>query len=53
MEHEWESTKLTLIKQIDDNLIQLTEDLLNEQKSSIEILDVIGEIKGLLLNLQA
>lgn len=43
---------LTVIKQIDDHLIQLTDDLLDEQKSSIDILDVIGEIKGLLLNLQ-
>ncbi|SEQ09624.1 YaaR family protein [Piscibacillus halophilus] len=47
-----DNRNLTLIKQVDEHLIQLTDDLLDEQKSTIDILDVIGEIKGLLLNLQ-
>ncbi|RPF51181.1 YaaR family protein [Aquisalibacillus elongatus] len=45
--------KHMLVKQVDEKLIQLTDDVLDEQKSSIDVLGVIGEIKGLLLNLKA
>ncbi|TFB21057.1 DUF327 family protein [Filobacillus milosensis] len=48
-----DNRKLMLVKQVDEKLIQLTDDVLDQQKSSIDVLDVIGEIKGLLLNLQA
>ncbi|WP_188207383.1 YaaR family protein [Alkalibacillus aidingensis] len=44
---------LTLVKQIDDKLIQLTDDVIDQEKESIDVLNVIGEIKGLLMNLYA
>ncbi|MDQ0352636.1 uncharacterized protein YaaR (DUF327 family) [Alkalibacillus filiformis] len=47
------SQTLSLVKQIDDKLIDLTDDVLDQEKSSIDVLDVIGEIKGMLLNLYA
>ncbi|MFB1051094.1 YaaR family protein [Paraliobacillus sp. JSM ZJ581] len=43
--------KLTLVKEIDEKLVQLTEVVLEQERRSIDILDVIGEIKGLLINL--
>lgn len=43
--------QLTLVKEIDEKLIHLTEVVLEQEKRSIGILDLIGEIKGLLINL--
>jgi len=43
--------KLSIVKQIDENLIALTEAVIEQEKGSIDILDMIGEIKGLLINL--
>ncbi|SDC56214.1 hypothetical protein SAMN05421734_11158 [Pelagirhabdus alkalitolerans] len=43
--------KLTIVKQIDEQLVTLTERILDQEKKSIDLLDVIGEIKGLLINL--
>lgn len=45
------SRQLSLIKEVDEKLIQLTEDIMNEEKKSVDILDLIGEIKGLLINI--
>ncbi|PKR77480.1 DUF327 domain-containing protein [Halalkalibacillus sediminis] len=45
--------KLTLVKTIDEKLVQLTDDILDQEKKSIDILDVIGEIKGMLMNMYA
>ncbi|UOK58092.1 YaaR family protein [Metabacillus hrfriensis] len=42
---------LITVEQLDQHLIELTENLLNEDQSSIDILAKIGEIKGLLINL--
>ncbi|GAA0467367.1 YaaR family protein [Alkalibacillus silvisoli] len=44
---------LTLVKQVDEKLVQLTNDVLDQEKNSIDVLDVIGEIKGMLMNLYA
>lgn len=53
--HTWnqfgEGRQLKLVQTIDEKLIELAEDLLNEEKTSVELLDKIGEIKGLLINL--
>lgn len=43
--------RLTIVKQIDEQLVTLTEGILDQEKKSIDLLDVIGEIKGLLINL--
>lgn len=45
------SRTLTIVKELDEKLVQLTEELLDQEKPSIELLERIGEIKGLLINL--
>ncbi|CAM3254246.1 YaaR family protein [Filibacter tadaridae] len=53
--HTWnqygEGRRLKLVETIDEKLIELAEDLLNQEKTSIDLLAKIGEIKGLLINL--
>jgi uncharacterized protein len=43
--------RLKLIKQVDERLVELTEQVLEKQAPSIELLKKMGEIKGLLVNL--
>lgn len=45
------SHKLTTVKKIDEKLVQLTEDLLDQEKKTVDLLGLIGEIRGLLINL--
>lgn len=40
-----------IIRLIDDNLDQLAQELMKEEKDNITILDKIGEIRGLLLDI--
>jgi len=53
--HTWnrfgEGRRLKIVETIDERLVELAEDLLNEEKATIDLLDKIGEIKGLLVNL--
>ena len=53
--HHWtydgQSRHLQLVKEVDEALIGLTEDVMNKEKSRLDILESIGEIKGLLINL--
>lgn len=53
--HTWnrfgEGRHLKIINTIDERLIELAQDILDEEKDSIDLLDKIGEIKGLLINL--
>lgn len=53
--HSWnrfsEGRTLQIVETIDEKLIELTNDILEEEKQSIRILDKIGEIKGLLIHL--
>lgn len=53
--HTWnrfgEGRRLKIVETIDERLVELAEDLLSEEKESIDLLDKIGEIKGLLINL--
>lgn len=53
--HTWnrfgESRKLKIVETIDEKLVELAEEILNQEKDSIDLLDKIGEIKGLLINL--
>ena len=39
------------MRQIDAKLVELADDLLNEEKSSVDLLARVGEIKGLLINI--
>jgi uncharacterized protein YaaR (DUF327 family) len=43
--------RLKLIKQIDQQLIKLSEQVIEKQTASVDLLKTIGEIKGLLVNL--
>ncbi|MFK3937727.1 YaaR family protein [Alkalihalobacillus sp. NPDC078783] len=42
-----------LVEEVDRKLIDLTNDVLDKQKSSLDILSKVGEIKGLLVNIYA
>ncbi|PLS15100.1 DUF327 domain-containing protein [Bacillus sp. M6-12] len=42
---------LKTVETIDGKLVEMTEEVVNKEKSSIDILNKIGEIKGLLINL--
>ncbi|HLR68819.1 YaaR family protein [Virgibacillus alimentarius] len=43
--------ELSIIKEVDEKLIALTEEMMNHEKKSVDLLGMIGEIKGLLVNL--
>lgn len=43
--------KLKLLRQLDEKLMALTDEVLQHEGASIDLLDRIGEIKGLLVNL--
>lgn len=45
------SETLSTVKEVDEKLIQLTDDLLDQEKKTVDILGLIGEIRGLLINL--
>ncbi len=42
---------LKTVKEIDARLIQLTNDLMEQEKTTVDLLALIGEINGLLVNL--
>ncbi|WP_404450783.1 YaaR family protein [Virgibacillus necropolis] len=48
---ESRNQKLSIVKEIDEKLIELTEELMNQEKKNVDLLGLIGEIKGLLINL--
>lgn len=45
------SQKLTTVEEIDEKLVELTEDVLDQEKKTVDLLGAIGEIRGLLVNL--
>ncbi|WP_238389598.1 YaaR family protein [Virgibacillus sp. MSP4-1] len=46
-----QSRKLTTVDTIDEKLVELTDSVFDQEKKSMDILEQIGEIKGLLVNL--
>lgn len=46
-----ESRMLQTIEKIDEKLIELTDELLKSEEDNIHILSILGEIKGLIINL--
>lgn len=42
---------LAIVKEVDEKLIELTEDIMNQEKKTVDLLGLIGEIKGLLVNI--
>ena len=53
--HSWgRGSKLrshTIVNKIDEQLLQLTDEIVNQEEDVISILKIIGEIKGLLIDL--
>lgn len=53
--HSWnqygQSRPLKTVETVDNALVELTEDVMNKEKNSLDILGKIGEIKGLLINI--
>lgn len=45
------SHRFTMVEKIDNKLVELTEDLLDQEAKAVDLLAVIGEIEGLLINL--
>lgn len=45
------SHTLKTVKQIDEKLLQLTDELMEQEKSNVDLLGIIGEINGLLINI--
>lgn len=43
--------RLKIIKEIDRNLLELSKEILEKEDANIQLLDKIGEIKGLLIDL--
>lgn len=46
-----QSRQLTIITKVDEKLMELTEEVMNQEKKTVDILGLIGEIKGLLINI--
>ncbi|KMK76043.1 YaaR family protein [Alkalihalobacillus pseudalcaliphilus] len=42
-----------IVEQVDEKLLALTNAVLEKEKSGLDILDMVGEIKGLLINIYA
>ena len=53
--HTWnrfgEGRRLKIVETVDEKLVELAQEILDEEKETIDLLDKIGEIKGLLINL--
>lgn len=45
------SQKLAILKEVDEKLVALTEEMMNDEKKTVDLLGLVGEIKGLLVNL--
>lgn len=48
---EGQNRKLAIVKEVDEKLIELTEEIMNQEKRTVDLLGLIGEIKGLLINI--
>ncbi|WAA12323.1 YaaR family protein [Fervidibacillus halotolerans] len=53
--HSWNDSNrsrlLKIVKTVDQKLLELTDSLLDQEKDHIHLLGLLGEIKGLLINL--
>lgn len=49
--HQQAGSQQTLVKKVNQKLIELTDEVLNKSSKSVDLLGKIGEIKGLLINL--
>lgn len=44
-------SQLAIVEEVDAKLVELTELVMDQEKKTVDLLDLIGEIKGLLVNL--
>lgn len=49
--YDGQSRNLLIVKEIDEKLITLTEAIMDQEKNTVDLLGLIGEIKGLLIHL--
>lgn len=49
--HSTQGRMLKIVEKIDEKLLDLTDELLQKEKGNIHLLGLLGEIKGLLINL--
>ena len=49
--YDGQSRNLLIIKEVDEKLITLTEAIMDQEKNTVDLLGLIGEIKGLLIHL--
>lgn len=47
------SRVLKVVSKIDDKLVDLTDEIINKERKGLNILKIVGEIEGLLLNIYA
>jgi uncharacterized protein YaaR (DUF327 family) len=40
-----------VVEEIDQKLVQLTDEVVHKEKNGIHVLSLVGEIKGLMINL--
>lgn len=48
---QWKSKTYKIIEQVDVKLIELTEEVLGSEQNRLNILALVGEIKGMLMNI--
>lgn len=48
--HQQRMTHVKTVEEIDEKVMELTEDVMDQEKSTVDLLGVIDEIKGLLVN---
>lgn len=48
---EGQNRQLVVVKEVNDKLINLTEEMMIQEKKTVDLLGIIGEIKGLLINI--
>lgn len=48
---EGQNHQLAIVKAVDEKLIELTDEVMNQEKGAVDLLGIIGEVKGLLINL--
>jgi uncharacterized protein YaaR (DUF327 family) len=46
-----QNRQLKLVKEVDQKLLELTEEVMGQEKKSVKILELVGELKGLLINI--
>lgn len=43
--------QLAIVQEVDEKLIELTDEIMSQERNAVDLLGIIGEVKGLLVNL--